>query len=685
MLIMKHINTRRIKPVIFVVLTLFIFAGSKIFPQVSIMDKAFGGKKGIFVYFDKDIPLKGNSGEQFYYLIERRVENTKEWKILGTIYGPANFTEFKNSVNLYHTQLPYLIMGNNNVLDKIWEISNKYRRIDSLYSYAQVPIYGLALGTIFLDTSAVENTNYEYKYSKVSITKKILNTVQTFAVKYPGKVSFKKIVQKTSRSDGNKIFIQWITSNEKIPVFRVMREDNLSPPFHLINPAKGVNAGKDGLNIYVQDTLINPKSIYRYYIIPEDIFGNEGENSDTVIIGNYNFKEVSSLPDSIKVEGAPHEGGIKLTWQPKNDPSIRFIDIYKSVKYDTGYVRLVSLAPNQTSYLDQHVKPNITYYYYFIAEGQLGETSTKSPRFFGVYADPDAPFPPFDVTGEGIKSGVKLQWTRNESYTRGYYVYRSSNVDGTMEQVSQLIPAKDSIVTFVDKDSTLSGQVTYAYAVKAENTSYVKSVFSDTVYVRPSISTKPLTPTDVKAMVSGKSVSVYWDDMSALQNGIDGYDLLRKESNKTGKMTGNYKVVNDSTIPPYQNHFTDTGVIRGNTYMYAVRSRDIFDGVSDLSNPVVAQIKGISVIPPAGVSAKKANGGIEITWYEGELQNLYGYRIYRYERGKKPIYLGIVRNGSEPVFEDKKVKSGNLYFYYVTSYLISGEESEPSLEVGIRY
>ena len=678
-------NTERIKAAILIGITFFVFVAPKLFPQVSIMDKAFGGKKGIFVYFDKDIPLKENTGEQFYYLIERRVENTKVWKILGTIYGPANFTEFQNSVNSFHTQLPYLIMANNNVFNKIWEISNKYRRIDSLYSYAQVPIYGLALGTIYLDTTATKNTKYEYKYSKVSSTGKILNTIQTFAVQYPGKVSFKKIHRKTSRSDGKKIFIQWITNNEKMPVFQVMREDNLRPPFKLINPLKGINAGKNGLNIFVQDTLIDPESIYRYYIIPEDIFGNAGENSDTVIVGHYNFKEVSSLPDSIKVANDSQGGGISLTWKSKNDPSIRYIDIYKSDNYDTGYVKLISLPTNQTSYLDQEVKPEITYYYYFVAEGQLGEQSTKSPRFFGVYSNPESPLPPLDVKGGETKDGVKLQWTRNVSFTRGYYVYRSSSIDGKLEQISQLIPAKDSLMTYIDNDSTLSGQVTYAYAVKAENSSYIKSAYSDTVYIRPAVATKPLTPTDFRAKVNGNSVNLYWANMSALQNGIDGYDLLRKEINKTGKPVGDFKVVNDSTIPPFQNNFTDNDLESGSSYLYRVRSKDIFGGLSDLSNPVEVKINSISVIPPAGISAKKVNGGIEITWYEAELQNLSGYRIYRYERGKNPIYLGIVKNGSGPVYEDKKVKSGHLYFYYVTSYLISGEESKPSLEVGIRY
>ena len=682
---MKRKNTERIKSAIFIVIALFVIAVPRIYSQVSIMDKAFGGKKGIFVYFDKDIPLKENTGNQFFYIIDRRVEDTNTWHTLDTVSGPANFAEFKNRVNSFHSQLPYLIIGNDDILKKVWEISNKYKRIDSLYSYAQVPVLGLALGTIYLDTSANENTQYEYRYSKVSTSGKVLDIIRTLAVQYPGKVFFKKIHQQTSRSDGNKTFIQWTTSNEKMPVFRVMREDNLRPPFRLINPLKGINAGKDGLNIFVQDTLTDPVSIYRYYIIPGDIFGNESENSDTVIVGNYNFRAVSSLPDSIKIANDPQEGGISLTWIPKNDPSVRFIDIYKSANYDTGYVKLVSLSTNQTSYLDQKVEPEITYYYYFIAEGQLGEQSTKSPRFFGVYSNPEAPFPPLDVKGEGVKEGVKLKWTRNESFTRGYYVYRSSSINGKLEQVSQLIPAKDSLMTYYDNDSTLSGKITYAYAVKAENTSYIKSAYSDTAYVRPSVATKPLVPTDVKATVNGKSVSIYWANTSALQNGIDGYDLLRKETDKRGKPIGDFKVVNDSTIPPFQNYFSDEEVLSGSSYLYAVRSKDIFGGLSDLSNPVEAKIKSISVIPPAGISAKKIAGGIQINWYEAEQENLLGYRIYRYERGDNPIYLGTVKYSAEPIFKDKKVNTGHLYFYYVTSYLVSGEESQPGIEVGIRY
>ncbi len=662
-----------------------ILTCQEIFSQSLIMNNAFGGKKGIFIYFDKNIPFKSNEGEWFYYKIERRREDTKNWQTLDTIIAPSNFTELKNRVNSFHSKLSYLTIGNNETLNKIWNISKKYKVIDSLYYYAQIPVYGLALGTIYLDTSAKENISYEYRYLKISNTGKVLRSIRTFAVQYPGKASFKKITKKASRVDKNKIFIQWVTGSKKMPVFQVLREENLRPPYKLITPVKGINADKDSLNIFVRDTLVNPESIYRYYIIPEDIFGNAGDNSDTVIVGNYNFREVAALPDSIKAENAPLSGGIKLSWRPKKDPSVRFIDIYKSAKYDTGYVRLVSLSANQTSYLDQDVNPNVTYYYYLLAEGQLGETSTKSPRFFGVYADTEAPFPPLDVNGDGTKNGVKLQWTRNESFTRGYYVFRSSSVDGKLEQISQLIPAKDSLITYVDNDSTLSGQVTYAYAVKAENTSYVKSVFSDTVYVRPAISTKPLTPTDIKAMVNGNSASVFWDDMSALQDGIDGYDLLRKEINKNGKSAGDYVVVNDTIIPPYQNHFTDTKVERGKKYLYSVRSKDIFNGTSDLSNPVIIEVKKNPVIPPAGIAARKISGEIEISWDGAGQEDLAGYKVYRYERGKRPALLGTVKNGSELLFKDKKTIKSHLYFYYVTSYLLNGDESNPGSEVGIRF
>ena len=63
---MNNKNTGRIKATILIGITFFVFVAPKLFPQVSIMDKAFGGKKGIFVYFDKDIPLKENTGEQKY-------------------------------------------------------------------------------------------------------------------------------------------------------------------------------------------------------------------------------------------------------------------------------------------------------------------------------------------------------------------------------------------------------------------------------------------------------------------------------------------------------------------------------------------------------------------------------------------------------------------------------------------
>jgi fibronectin type 3 domain-containing protein len=657
----------------------------KIYGQNPIMDNAFGGKNGIFVYFDKDIPVKGSSSNWFVYKIERRIKDGNNWQTLDTINSPSTFEEFKSKVNAIHSLLPYLTIGDENVLKEIWSISQKYKVIDSLYSYAQVPVYGIALGTIYLDTNAKKNTEYEYRYSKIDNTGKTLKTIRTLAVEYPGEVTFKKIREKEFRSDNEKIFIKWTTESKKMPVFQVMREDNLRQPFRIINPVKGINAGNDHLNIFLQDTLINSESIYRYYIIPEDIFGNKGENSDTVIVGNYNFREAASLPDSIRTNNASEDGGIRLTWIPKIDPSIKYIDIYKSQNYDTGYVHITSIPATQSSFLDQEVKPQITYYYYFQAESPLGEKSTKSPRYFGVYTDPDIPFPPVDLKGEAVKNGVKLQWTKNEKFIRGYYVYRNNSVDGKLVQVSHLIPVKDSIITFVDLDSTLSGKTTYGYAIKTENTSYVKSSFSDTVYVRPSISTKPLTPTNLKLDITDTVVNLYWDNMSALQDGIDGYDLNKREVDKNGKPVGELIAVNDSTIPPWQNHYSDNKVERGKSYLYTVQSKDIFGSKSNFSNAVIAGINNLSIIPPAGLTAKKLADNILITWNGAEDKNISGYKIYRYERGQTPLLLKNIKDVNKFSYEDKSAKRNHLYFYYVTSYSFKGNESEPSLEVGIRF
>lgn len=74
--------------------------------------------------------------------------------------------------------------------------------------------------------------------------------------------------------------------------------------------------------------------------------------------------------------------------------------------------------------------------------------------------------------------------------------------------------------------------------------------------------------------------------------------------------------------------------------------------------------------------------GITIEWEEPEQEDIKSYRVYRYERGGKPVAIVTVSHGTER-FIDITARKGKLYFYYLTSVHQNGNESLPGREEGI--
>ena len=102
-----------------------------------------------------------------------------------------------------------------------------------------------------------------------------------------------------------------------------------------------------------------------------------------------------------------------------------------------------------------------------------------------------------------------------------------------------------------------------------------------------------------------------------------------------------------------------------------------------LSNYVRVHIKPHVPIPPEGVRAQGVSEGVLIMWDETVQKDVSGYNVYRYERGRKHELLATL-NINTNEFIDKKVRNGNLYFYYITCIDGGKNESAPSREISIR-
>ncbi len=674
----------KINNIILISISIILFITAKTFSQQEGNTFAAAGEKGIYVALGIDLPSKTHPVDNAVaYIIERRSSGESGWNKIAEVSSPESLNEFKSRLQKFNTVIPVPLPLDQIPVSNLWNAISTYGNADSLKFWSGVLGVRLAAGMMYLDTAVLNGGVYTYRVSKIGASGKTFEPLVSNVEKFPASVILTKPRIEFKSASEKEIMLRWNSGTGKPPAyFRVYRQDNLKGDFNLINPLKLISGKQDTALLIVQDTLISPLQLYNYFVTALDYFGNAGAVSDTVLIGSYNFRNVP-FPDHLHAENSSSPNAIKVSWRLADARLVRNLSLYKGTDFDTRYVKVTDLSPSDTFFVDQQVEPMKKYFYYLVMHGPLGEVSPPSAKVFGMFRSKVKPLPPFILKSEGLHNGVRLEIIGTDKMLLGYRIYRSDGYHSTLQLISDLVPYHDTLTAFKDTSSSLQGDRIYLYSVRAENTSHVLSNFSDTVSVRPHKPTTPPTPMNLTAYRSGNHVQLYWDDLQPMDGALRGYYIYRRALSKN-KSSGFTKLV-DTLLNKHTNRFADTSVVEGNSYEYAVQSVDVFGGKSVLSSSTKIDLPIPHPIAPGGLRAQKIFTGIVISWDETIQNKLAGYKVYRYVRGTKPVIVGRITDIKELSFTDSKVKKGNLYFYFITSVNIEGNESKPSEEVSIRF
>ncbi|HET7152198.1 MAG TPA: hypothetical protein VFJ29_00390 [Candidatus Kapabacteria bacterium] len=663
------------------VLLLSLFAAEEGVSAPKPMSIAAGGAHGIYVLTGIDLlspshPVNGATG----YRVERKTEGQEEWKQLAIVNSPDTLPVFEQRLKEMAAYVPDPFVVNRVPEQKLWQTLAHYRRVDSLHEWSGVLLVRLALGTTYLDTTAERGKTYEYRVSKVDASGAARETATSNAVLYPSVPALAPLRLLDKAATEKQVILRWNIGRGTQPVnFLVMRKD-AKDAYQLIDPIRALSKSHDTTMLLVEDTLVQPLHYYQYYIILADYYGNVGTHSDTAAIASYDFHSVP-LPDHLNATGFDSSGGVRVSWRLEQPKFVKAVQIFRSESWDTGYKQIAEVSAQDTSFIDKMSVPMVKYYYRLVMVGQFDELSIPSARVFGLYKSTLVPTGSGKINAEGEKDGVKLQWRTKEKNILGYYVYRTNGINDSLRLITSLIPA-DSMVTFFDTSSVLSGKLRYGYSVRTENTSHKISGFSETAYVRPLIPTQPPTPINLATSVHDHVIQLYWDDMRAMDNSVKGYYIFRREF--TGKKKEeDYKKLNDTLLRAKHNNYVDTTAELDKTYEYAVQAVDYFDGMSGMSASAKGGLYSPEIAPPAGLRAELTDEGIHVQWDTTHQPGITGFKVYRYERGKKPQLMGT-STLAEREFLDTKAQKGKLYSYYVTAVGIHEKESTSSDEVSLR-
>jgi len=320
------------------------------------------------------------------------------------------------------------------------------------------------------------------------------------------------------------------------------------------------------------------------------------------------------------------------------------------------------------------------YYYYLVLQGIMNR-SYPSAKVGGHSLNRTVPAPPSDVGAKPVKGGVKIYWTHLNPNVIGYYIYRDLGLNDSLQQISRLIKPDREIMFYTDTSGTLSGNRTYRYAIRAMNDSYLLSALSQTVSVQPDIPAVVVSPSNLRGGRSGGKTVLVWDNMNTTNDYLLGYNVYRRE---TG--TKEYSRINADMLLFNSNTYSDSSLLNGTSYDYAVTALNESGSESPKSKSFTIRIPvpGSLADAPSGFRVSRGKGSAILTWTSVGDDNLGQYAIYRYLPGKKPQLLIKVQPDIF-TYEDKTVRNGTLYFYYMTAISITGHESIPCQAINIRF
>ncbi len=631
---------------------------------------ALPGKEGIFVYLSKNIPVG------FNYKLERKASDENTWKDIFTSSATSlSYNDVYNKLLSFNKKMPFYPVPDSTTLQRLITLTKGKKTTDSIWVFNAYPPYLELLGTGYFDNNALPGVKYEYRVSKTDSKGKILESSLTKEVSFPGERKDFRAVSYESTVWNEKINIRYKISGSSRPTgFRVYRQNYLQTPFREHHPITNFITSKTGYTMLLTDTLISPGMIYRYVVVPYDLYGNDGQISDTVLINNVPvFGMVPAIRD-LEAISLDDRLAIKLRWKSTPAPNLRSISIFRSNNFDDGYTLYSKALPTDTVFIDTNVEPITNYYYYLVFNGAYGD-SPETAKVIGMVKGLRKPLlPPMGVKVKSSPEGNKVSWNHTGHDTKGYFVFRGEGYSNPSEQISDLLPVKGDTLSFLDEAASLRAGQPYCYAVKSVNSSNLLSTMSETVISKIITPSLP-TPLNLEVRNLNDHALLIWEDMKSISDDITGYNVWRQVSGSSD----NELISNGIELEA--NTFIDSTIQRGIKYLYFIQATGIVNSKSNLSSPFEFFMKQLLPVPPAGLRATKTNEGIVLSWDSPAIANLKVYKIYREKLGEGKRFLAEV-NKEKTVYNDAESNSGT-YFYTITSVLESNEESKPCEEIGV--
>jgi fibronectin type 3 domain-containing protein len=634
---------------------------------------AKGTVQGNFIFCGDILP------KFFNYVIERKSES--KWDTLAVLSFPNSKETFLADVLQYKSTTYNAISMDENTILSIWQKFMKYNTLDSAYAYAINSALICAAGNGFMDASAKANVKYDYRLSRIQNGKAEEEKVFK-AVSYPGAKCQAKLIPYSIQVIDQIVNVDFhLVEGGNMAGCKVYRSYYLRSNYEPIEAL--VTYRKEGLKnlVSIRDENTVAKVAYSYKILPFDNLGNPGDLSEAINLYNVEPKTIQASLNGLKSKSLTKEKAIEISWNAIKTNDVTSIEIFRSDKYDGNYKKVTSLMSNQFKYIDKDVEPIKTYYYTLVLNGKF-ESSIPSARVFGMLeASEENLLAPQNVNAAKVAAKVvALSWNRVERDTRGYYVYRSFNTD-LPEKYSDFILSDSSDIVFYDTiQSNEAGY--YKYAIVDVNTSYKMSPLSEIVKVTIDEVDLPLVSNFKVGKINGK-VMLVWDNMRIKDNQITGYNLYKRQVGEDNNVIQDWKKINAEPIQYDKNLYFDNDIKAGISNFYSIEAIGLSEeNVGDRSNPIVYTESNEWPLAPMNIQIYQTGREVSLNWNAPLDASVSKIKIYRALKNETPKLLTSIAV-NETRYNDKSVKKGDTYFYFVVSESKAGLESKNPEALGV--
>ncbi len=283
----------------------------------------------------------------------------------------------------------------------------------------------------------------------------------------------------------------------------------------------------------------------------------------------------------------------------------------------------VEIDTNYFNYFDANLSNGKTYYYYLTSVNSFGFESERSSVYEVIPNDNRPALPPGEITVEEFGGRIKIRWKNvSRVIPIGYEIYKSV---GNNEKFKKVFPEFDlqmnnQITSWIDSD-VVEGE-TYFYYLKSINSSFERSINSDTIIYIIDDFTPPSAPTGVIAIGDTGRIRLFWNKNKEAD--LLGYQIERSSDTRFATRF----LVNDTPI--IDTFFVDTVRKESQTdFAYFIYALDKRYNRSLPSERVIA--RAIDIVPPLIPSITniyEEDGRYIVNWTKTPDIDFKAYRLY---------------------------------------------------------